>query len=320
MALALGERQVSALLLAAALAAAASAERPLTAPGPLAPLSATLLDAGKRAPVVVIIPGSGPTDRDGNNPLGVTAASYRLLAQALARKGISSVRIDKRGMFGSKASIANGNDVTIAAYAADAHAWARAARGVTGARCVWLLGHSEGSLVALAAAQDRRDLCGVISVAGVGRKFGAVIREQLTSNPANAPILAPALAALSSLEQGQRVDSKTLPAPLQPLFGEAVQPYLINLMAQDPARLAGALKLPLLIVQGERDLQVKVADARALAAAQPKARLVLVPGVNHVLKTVATDDPAANFATYADPSLPISPAVVDAIAAFVKPR
>ena len=315
---------MSALLLAAALAAApvatVSIGRPLTAPGPLAPLAGTLLDAGKGAPVVVIIPGSGPTDRDGNNPLGVAAASYRLLAEVLAKHRITTVRIDKRGMFGSKAAIANANEVTIADYAADAHAWAKAARAATGVKCVWLLGHSEGSLVALVAGQDRRNLCGVISVSGVGRKFGTVIRDQLTSNPANAPILAPALAALDSLEKGQRVDGNTLPAPLQPLFGEAVQPYLIDLMAQDPARLAASLKLPLLIVQGERDLQVTVEDARALAAAQRKSRLVLVPGVNHVLKAVATDDRAANFATYADPSLPVSLGVVDAIVAFVKRR
>ena len=308
------------LLIAAALAAAAPVERQLAAPGPLAPLAGTLLDAGKGAPVVVIIPGSGPTDRDGNNPLGVAAASYRLLAEVLAKNGITTVRIDKRGMFGSKAAIANANEVTIADYAADAHAWAKAARAATGVKCVWLLGHSEGSLVALVAGQDRRNLCGVISISGVGRKFGTVIRDQLTSNPANAPILAPALAALDSLEKGQRVDGNTLPAPLQPLFGEAVQPYLIDLMAQDPARLAASLKLPLLIVQGERDLQVRVEDAQALAAAQRKSRLVLVPGVNHVLKAVATDDRAANFATYADPSLPVSLGVVDAIVAFVKRR
>ena len=319
--MALGAWQVSALLLAAALAAAAPAmERPLTAPGPLAPLAGTLLDAGKRAPVIVIIPGSGPTDRDGNSPLGVTASNLRLLAEGLAKRGISTVRVDKRGMFGSKAAIANGNDVTIAAYAADAHAWARAARAATGAKCVWLLGHSEGSLVALAAGQDRTDLCGVISVSGMGRKAGTVIRDQLQSNPANAPILAPALAALDSLEQGRKVDSATLPAPLQGLFGNAVQPYLINLFAQDPARLAATLKLPLLIVQGDRDLQVKVADAKALAAAQPKAKLVILPGVNHVLKTVATDSSAANFATYSDSSLPIAPGVVDAIAGFVGKR
>ena len=311
---------MSALLIAAALAAAAPVERQLAAPGPLAPLAGTLLDAGKGAPVVVIIPGSGPTDRDGNNPLGVAAASYRLLAEVLAKHRITTVRIDKRGMFGSKAAIANANEVTIADYAADAHAWAKAARAATGVKCVWLLGHSEGSLVALVAGQDRRNLCGVISVSGVGRKFGTVIRDQLTSNPANAPILAPALAALDRLEKGQRVDGNTLPAPLQPLFGEAVQPYLIDLMAQDPARLAASLKLPLLIVQGERDLQVRVEDAQALAAAQRKSRLVLVPGVNHVLKAVATDDRAANFATYADPSLPVSLGVVDAIVAFVKRR
>ena len=311
---------MSIFLIAAVLAAAAPAERPLTALGPLAPLSGTLIDAGKSAPVIVIIPGSGPTDRDGNSPLGITAASYRLLAEGLAKRGISTVRVDKRGMFGSKAAIADGNDVTIAAYAADAHAWAQAARAATGARCVWLLGHSEGSLVALAAGQDRTDLCGVISASGMGRKAGTVIRDQLQSNPANAPILAPALAALDSLEKGQKVDSATLPAPLQGLFNNAVQPYLINLFAQDPVRLAATLKLPLLIVQGDRDLQVKVADANALAAAQPKAKLVILPGVNHVLKLVATDDRAANAATYSDSSLPIAPGVVDAIAGFVGKR
>ena len=307
---------MTSILLAIAVTAASS----LTAPGPNGPLAGTLLNAGRNAPVVVIIPGSGPTDRDGNSPLGITAAPYRQLAEALAARGISSVRIDKRGMFGSKAAVPNANDVSIDAYAADAHAWAKAARAATGAKCAWLVGHSEGSLVALAAGQDKSDLCGVISVSGMGRKFGAVLREQLNANPANAPILAPALAAIDSLEAGRRVDSKTLPAPLQPLFNDSVQPYLIKLMAQDPARLAASLKLPLLIVQGNRDLQVKVADAEALAKAQRKAKLVLLPGVNHVLKIVATDDRAANVASYADPSLPIAPGVVDAVAGFVKPR
>ena len=311
---------MSVLLLAAALAAASPVERQLTAPGPLAPLAGTLLDAGKRAPVVVIIPGSGPTDRDGNNPLEVSAAPYRLLAQGLAARGITTVRIDKRGMFGSRAAIANANAVTIADYATDARAWARSARAATGAKCVWLLGHSEGGLVALAAGQDRKDLCGIISVSAAGRKLGTIIREQLQANPANAPIIAPAFAALARLEARQRFNNADIPPALQPLFGEAIQPYMIDLLAQDPTRLASSLKVPLLIVQGDRDLQVTVADANVLAAAQPKARLVVLPGVNHVLKNVATTDRAANVATYGNPSLPISPAVVDAIATFVTKR
>ena len=298
--------------------AAAPVERDVTAPGPLGSLAGTLTDAGKGTPVVLIIPGSGPTDRDGNNPLGVTAAPYRMLAEGLAKQGVSSVRIDKRGMFGSKGAIADANKVTIADYATDAHAWVKSARAATGAKCVWVLGHSEGSLVALAAGQKLEGICGIISVSGTGRRLGAVMRDQLKANPANAPILPPALAALDSLEAGKPVDAAALPAPLQPLFNAAVQPFLMDLMAQDPPKLARGLTVPYLIVQGDKDIQVGVADARILATAQPKAKLDVLPGVNHVLKTVDGDDRGANLATYGDASLPIAPTVVDAIASFVK--
>jgi uncharacterized protein len=303
------------LLIAAAAAALAI---PITAPGPQGPLAGTFEDAGKRAPVVLIIPGSGPTDRDGNNPLGITAAPYRLLAEALATKGVSSVRIDKRGMFGSKAAIADPNKVTIADYAADAHAWISAIQKRPGVKCVWVLGHSEGSLVALAAAQQPQGICGVVSVSGAGRKLSDVIREQLRANPANEPVLDSAMAALDKLEKGEHVDVTAMHPALQKLFAPQVQDFLIDDFRYDPAKLASALKLPLLIVQGERDIQVSTADAKALAAGQPKARLVLIPAMNHVLKDVASDERSANVATYSDSSLPVDSALVDAIASFVK--
>lgn len=305
------------ILLAAALAATSV---PVSIPGPEGPLGGAFINAGRGRPVAVIIPGSGPTDRDGNSPAGIAAAQYRLLAQELAARGVSSIRIDKRGMFSSKAAIADANKVSIAAYAADAHAWAKRARALTGARCAWLVGHSEGALVALAAGQDRRDLCGVVAVSGTGRRLGVVLREQLAANPANAALLEPANKALGELEAGRKVDTKDLPAPLMPLFAPAVQPYLIDLLGQDSAALARSLKLPLAIVQGDKDLQTRVADARALAAAQPRAKLVVVPGVNHVLKTVSGEDRAANLAAYSDPKLPIAPSVVTAIADFVTAR
>jgi pimeloyl-ACP methyl ester carboxylesterase len=299
-------------------AAAVAAAVPLTAPGPQGPLEGSFVDAGKHTPVVLIIPGSGPTDRDGNNPMGMTAAPYRLLAEALASKGVSSVRIDKRGMFGSKAAIADPNKVTIGDYAIDAHSWVAAIQKQTGAECVWVLGHSEGALVALAAVQKPGGVCGVILVSGAGRRLSDVIREQLRSNPANAPVLDSAMAALDALDRGQHVDVTGMNPALLPLFRPQVQDYLIDMFRQDPAKLAASVKVPLMIVQGERDIQVSTADAKALAAAQPKAKLVLVPTMNHVLKDVTSDDRAANMATYRDPSLPVDRTLVDAIVGFVK--
>lgn len=305
-------------MISIALMAAAVAALPMTVPGPTGPIADTFVDGGKDAPVVVIIPGSGPTDRDGNNPMGVAAAPYRLLAEALAERGVSTLRADKRGMFESKGAIPDANKVTIEDYASDAHNWAAELRKRTGAKCVWLLGHSEGGVVALAAAQNPADLCGVILVSAPGRKLGEVIREQIQANPANAALVAPANAALSSLEAGRTVDIATIPAPLHPLFATQVQPYLINLLSLDPKALAAKVSLPMLIVQGGKDIQVSAGDAQALHAAQAKSELVSPPNMNHVLKDVLADDRASNLATYGDPSLPVDRALVEAIASFVK--
>ena len=300
------------------IAAAAAAAIPMTAPGPQGPLEGTFLEAGKGAPVVLIIPGSGPTDRDGNNPMGVTSAPYRLLAEALGAKGVSTVRIDKRGLGGSKGAVADGNKVTIEDYATDTHNWVAAIRKQTGQHCVWVLGHSEGSLIALVAAQQPEGICGVISLSGAGRKLSDVIRAQLRANPANAPLLDSAMPALDSLENGQHVDVANMHPALQRLFAPQVQDFLIDMFRQNPTKLAASLKVPLLIVQGERDLQVSVADARALAAAQPKAQLLLLPKMTHELKDADSEDKAVIAATYTDASAPIDSALVDAIVSFVK--
>ncbi len=295
---------------------AAPAAQEITAPGPLAPLHGTLMDAGKGTPVVLIVPGSGPTDRDGNNRYGVTAAPYRLLAAALAARGISSVRIDKRGQFASKAAITDPNAVTIADYAADVRAWVKAAKAATGARCIWLLGHSEGGLVVLAAG-DEHDVCGFILVFASGRPFGTLIHDQIHANPANAPIFDQADAALAKLSAGERVDTTGMSPALMPLFNPAVQGYLIDLLRYKPTELAARTRAPLLIVQGLNDIQISEADAQALAGARADARLVLLPGVNHVLKQIGEADRTANLASYANPDLPIAPGVVAAVADFV---
>lgn len=312
---------IRSILLAASLAAttaAGPAGVEVSVPGPQGPLAGTLIDPGKNTPAMLIIPGSGPTDRDGNNPLGVKGGPYRQLAEALAARGVATLRVDKRGMFGSTAAIADVGATTIADYAADAHTWIDMLRKRTGRSCVWILGHSEGSLVALRAAQDSSGICGLILLAGAGRPEGEAMRAQLRQNPANASILPRAEAAIDQLEAGKHVSAESLPAPLQRVFADRVQSFLIDSFAYDPVRLIAAVKLPVLIVQGDHDLQIMVADAELLKRGQPAATLKLLPGVNHMLKPVAGDGAAANVATYGDAGLAIAPAVPDTIAAFVR--
>jgi pimeloyl-ACP methyl ester carboxylesterase len=279
-----------------------------------------MLSSAQRGPVVLIIPGSGPTDRDGNNPGGLLAAPYRLLAESLALRGITTVRIDKRGLAGSAGATPDGNAVTISDYVSDVRAWTTVVKQLTKAPCIWLLGHSEGGLIAMAATKTERDICGLILVSAPGRPMGEVIREQLKANPANAPLLDQALTAIDTLEAGKRVDTANMAAPLLRLFDPRVQGFLIDAFAYDPAKLLAGYTKPVLIVQGLRDIQVQEADARMLKRADPQATLALLPEVNHVLKTVTSDDRSANIATYSNASLPISASVVDAISAFLQTR
>ena len=310
-------------MLAALFMAAAVATAPVQTfvevPGAPGPLKGTMLAPGEgpKGPVVLILAGSGPTDRDGDNRLGVKGATYRLLAEGLAAQGVTTVRVDKRGMFASGTAAADPNAVTVEDLARDAHDWAAKIRTETGAPCVWLLGHSEGSLVALIAAQTPKDICGLVLVAAPGRRLSDVLREQLKANPANAPVLPQAMAALDALEAGKTVDTTGMHPGLLGLFRPNVQGFLIVMFRQDPAKLAAAYRGPVLILQGDTDIQVQVADANLLAAANPGAKLVILPGVNHILKA-GSRDRAATQANYADPSLPLAPGVVDAIAAFVK--
>lgn len=307
----------SAFYLAAPARAQQSVE--IEAAGPHGPLKGSFLAAARpHAPVLLIIPGSGATDRDGNNPQGVAAAPYRLLAEALAQHGISSARVDKRGTFGSFRA-GDANNVRVRDYVTDIRAWIDTLRLRTAAACIWVTGHSEGVLMSLAAAaQNSEGVCGVILISGAGRRLSDVLREQLRASPQFAAHLDRALPAVAELEAGRRVDTAGMAPMLLQLFAPPIQDYLIDNFAHDPAALAARVRVPILIVQGLRDLQTTEADARRLAAANPAARLMLLPDVNHVLKMVTSDDRAANVATYADPALPIAPAVVEAIAGFVR--
>ncbi len=291
---------------------------PVVLPSEPAPLHGTLLapDGPTRA-AALIIAGSGPTDRDGNSPLGVSASSYRMLAEGLAAQGIATVRTDKRGVGESAAALTAEADLRFTHYSDDARAWAAETARLTGQPCAWLIGHSEGALVALVAvAGGDEAVCGLVLLAGPGRPIGAVLREQLANAPE--PLRSQAGAILGELEAGRPVTD--VPPQLAALFRPSVQPYMISWLPLDPAALVAAWDGPVMIGQGTTDIQVGLTDANALAAARPDARLAIWEGVNHLLK-IAPADRAANMATYRDPTLPLAPGVVDDVAGFIlQPR
>jgi uncharacterized protein len=108
-----------------------------------------------------------------------------------------------------------------------------------------------------------------------------------------------------------------MPAPLLPLFNPNVQGFLISVFSYDPGQLLKGYPKPVLILQGLRDMQVQETDANILKAADPHATPTLLPDVNHVLKSVSSDDRRANIATYSDASLPLAPGVASAISDFL---
>jgi pimeloyl-ACP methyl ester carboxylesterase len=279
-------------------------------------LSGTLELPAACGPLAVALfhAGSGPTDRAGNSvALPGRNDSLKLLAEALAERGIASLRFDKRGIGKSAAAgPASERDYHFATLVDDATRWITGLGQDARFGRVVVVGHSEGSLIGMVAAQ-RGGTRGFVSLEGPGRPAGQVLREQLArSVPASTAAAAEPI--IAALEAGREVPG--VPRSLIALFRPEVQPYLIEWFAYDPAREIGKLAVPALVVQGTTDLQVSTTDARLLAAGKPGAELVIVEGMNHVLKA-AEGDVAAQTPSYSDPSLPVVPAAVDAVAGFI---
>ena len=272
------------------------------------------LPAKLPAPVVLIVAGSGPVDRSGNAGMMQTNA-YALLAAALAQRGIASVRYDKRGVGASAMPASLEKDLRVETYADDVSAWLRQLAADKRFSRAIVAGHSEGSLVGILALQHAKGDA-FVSLEGAGRPIGVVLDEQLKHRlPPDLDKKAEAVVA--QLEQGKTVADP--PPELEALFRPSVQPYFISLMRYDPATEIAKLSVPVTIVQGTADAQVTMDDANALKGAVPSAKLVVVQGMNHVLKHAPdTSSQAAIAAGYTDPSLPVEPQVVDAIAAAAR--
>ena len=261
-------------------------------------------------PVVLIISGSGPTDRDGNNPI-MKNNSLKMLAEGLAEYGIASLRYDKRGIGESKDAGPTESQLRFENYVNDAKAWIQLLSQETRFSKIVVLGHSEGSLIGMLASQNTA-VAQYISVAGIADPAAKALKEQLKAQPAFVTELSNPI--LDQLERGQQVDS--VPPFLFSLFRPSVQPYMISWFKYDPKQEMAKLDIPILVIQGTTDIQVDTSNAQALADANPKTQLQLIEGMNHILK-LAPLDRTANISTYSLPYLPLIEGLVDRIAQFM---
>ena len=276
-------------------------------------LAGTLIrPSADRPPAALLIAGSGPTDRDGRSR-SLAAPYLKNLAEGLAARGIASLRYDKRGVARSAAAGPSEQDLRFDHYVADAARWAAWLHGRGDLGPVALAGHSEGALIATRASL-RTPTGSLILLAPPGRPFGAVLRDQLRETPMPPALLDEALATLGALERGEATPSVS--PPLFALFRPSVQPYLLSMIAVDPARELSAIRGRVLIVSGGRDLQITANDIAALVRARPDAEHYHRAAMNHVLAD-APEDREGNVLLYADPTTALAPGLVDAVAAFI---
>lgn len=261
---------------------------------------------------VLIISGSGPTDRDGNGP-GLASNLYRQLAQGLATAGHVVLRYDKRGVGESRGLAAREEDITFPLLVEDARRALLALKERADVLRVVPLGHSEGGLIAMSLAATV-DVAGLVLMATPGRPLGVILQEQLVAMGAPPELLAASAAILEALVRGVAV-AEVSPV-LAPLYRPSVQPYLMSQIGIDPVRELAQVSVPTLILSAGRDLQVSGADAARLAAAEPGARLVRLVEANHLFKA-APEDRAGNVALYADPNAPLHPGVMPTLLDFL---
>ena len=265
-------------------------------------------------PVILIIAGSGPTDRDGNSAIfSGPNNSLRLLAEGLAKRGVASLRYDKRGVAESAAAGLREEDLRFDGYVADAAAWLERLQTDERFASASVVGHSEGSLVGILAMKQISGHT-FVSLAGVARRASEVLRDQLR-NQLSPELWAESERILAALEAGETVGD--VPDALAALYRPSVQPYLLSWFRYVPADELATLTVNVLIAQGTTDTQVSVSEAEALRAAKPDAELLILEGMNHVLKRVPAD-PAQQQASYSDPSLPVDEELVEAVARFVQ--
>lgn len=269
---------------------------------------------------VLIVAGSGPTDRNGNSGAGLNTYSYKMLGETLAHSGYAVMRYDKRGIGGSPIPAEDIPSLVFENYIDDARACAKFLRA-EGFERVIVAGHSEGGLIALQlAAEEACCLDGVVLLCAPGYNMAEILNYQLSQQlvPAYMGLMVKSTAIINSLKAGRMVAQEDIPAELMSLFHPTVQPFIISNMRYEPTELAAKCRVPMLIVSGGRDIQVSVSNGERLHGANPAAEHRMFENMTHVLKDADTSDRMMQvMSIYTNANLAITEALAPAIVEFI---
>ncbi|HNP17730.1 MAG TPA: alpha/beta hydrolase [Fulvivirga sp.] len=273
-------------------------------------LYATLLLPEKETQkVILIISGSGATDRDGNSKPGYVHDGLKKLAEELTELGYATLRYDKRGVGKSVSNSLKAENLRFEQYVFDAGNWISFLNERF--EDITVIGHSQGALVGMLAIQNVR-VNKFISLAGLSEDASTTIKRQLSSQPKF--VLEQAIPILDSLNKGIKVDS--VPQYMNSLFNPKIQNYLISFMKYDPREEIKKIGIPILVVQGTTDIQITVEGATSMSNNSPYATLRLIDGMNHVLRSSSLDI-NENMATYSSTENPLHKDLVKVIANFI---
>lgn len=270
----------------------------------------TPLKQNNATKLVILIAGSGPTNRDGNQ-IGLTNNSLKLLAESLVNNGIAVYSYDKRIFAQMASGKLDEASLTFDNFIDDAKAVILYFKNQKKYHSITVAGHSEGALIGMVAANENADA--YISIAGAGRPIDEVIVEQIGKQ---APFLKEEVEKnLASLKSGNTFELKN--QMLASLFRASVQPYMISWIKYNPQYEIKKLQIPSLLINGDKDIQVSVQDVQLLQRAKQDAQLQIIPNMNHIFKAIKGDD-TENKASYTNPELPICTELTSIITTFIR--
>lgn len=267
-------------------------------------------ETSEKLPLAILIAGSGPTDRNGNQQMMVNN-SLRFLAEGLYDAGIASFRYDKRIVKQMKKGTLNEKEVRFGDFITDAVAVLEYFKKDKRFSEIYIIGHSQGSLVGMIGAQNGAD--GFVSIAGAGQQIDAVIVDQLTKQ---APGLADNARSAFNELRANGVAYNYSPG-LASIFRKAIQPFIYSWMQFDPKVEIAKLNIPVLIINGDKDIQVLVSEAELLKKSKPNAEYKIIHKMNHVLKIIEGND-LENSKSYNIYNLPVVPELIDIVSDFIK--